>query len=103
MQRLMRRDKLTQTTAQDRLSAQMRLADKLPYADRVIDNSGGQQELVHQVDVMLFALRRQAGWTWRLFWWFPPLALIVACWSIVKRNTRFGLSRRGKKVLRAQD
>jgi dephospho-CoA kinase len=99
----MTRDNLTQTAAQDRLSAQMPIADKVGYADRVIDNSGDPQELARQVDAVLSALRRKAGWSWRLLWWFPPLAVVMAFWSIVKRNALFGLLRRGKKVSRVRN
>jgi len=98
MKRLMIRDNLTQTAAQDRLSAQMPLIDKVQYANRVIDNSGGPQELAYEVDAVVSAVRRQAGWTWRLSWWLPPLAIVMAIWRIVERNVRFGLFRRVKKV-----
>jgi len=78
----------------------MPLIDKVEYADRVIDNSEGLQELACQVDTVVAALRRKAGWSWR---WIPPLAIIMAIWRIMERNTRFGLFRRGKKVARAEE
>lgn len=102
MKRLMIRDNLTQAAAQDRLSAQMPLIDKVEYANKVIENSGGPQELACEVDVVASALRRKAGWTWRLSWWFPPLAIVMAIWRIIERNVQFGLFRRGKRVSGAQ-
>jgi len=102
MKRLMIRDDLTQTAAQDRLAAQVPLIDKVQYANRVVENSGGPQELAFQVDAVVSALKRKAGWTWKLSWWFPPLAIVMAIWRIIERNVRFGLFRRGKKVLRAR-
>jgi dephospho-CoA kinase len=102
MQRLIMRDNLTQTDAQDRVAAQLPLIDKVQYADRVIDNSGGLQELARQVDAVVAALRRKAGWSWRLAWWFPPLAVVMGLWRISERIVRFALFRRGIGVSRTQ-
>ena len=103
MQRLIMRDNLTQMAAQDRLTAQVPLIDKVEYADRVIENSGGLQELACQVDTVVAALRRKAGWSWWFSWWFPPLGVVMAIWRIMERNMRHGLFRRGKTVSRAQE
>lgn len=97
IERLIMRDNLREKAAQDRLAAQMALIDKVEYADWVIDNSGGLQELACQVDAVVSTLRRKAGWTWRLSWWFPPLAIAMGIWRITERNIRFGLFRRGRK------
>jgi dephospho-CoA kinase len=81
----------------------MPLIDKVDYADRVIDNSGELHDLACQVDAVVAALRRKAGWTWRFSWWIPPIAIVMAIWRIMERNIRFGLFRRGKGVSRAQE
>lgn len=49
IQRLMQRNGLTREAAQDRIASQMSLADKLTYADLVLDNNGDLDALRHQV------------------------------------------------------
>ena len=50
LQRLMQRDQLDETAAQQRVDAQMPQAEKLARADYVIDNSGTVEEALRQVD-----------------------------------------------------
>lgn len=49
LERLMRRDNLTVAEAQQRLAAQMPLADKRKYADVIIDNGGSLEDTAAQV------------------------------------------------------
>ncbi|MCR4443369.1 MAG: dephospho-CoA kinase [Peptococcaceae bacterium] len=49
LERLMKRDKLTRRDAEKRLRSQMPLAEKLRYADRVIDNSGDADGTLEKV------------------------------------------------------
>jgi dephospho-CoA kinase len=51
--RLQKRDRLTDTEAQQHLEAQMSLADKRKLADYVIDNNGSLEELEQQVRAVL--------------------------------------------------
>jgi dephospho-CoA kinase len=51
--RLQKRDRLTDTEAQQHLEAQMSLADKRKLADYVIDNNGSPEELEQQVRAVL--------------------------------------------------
>ena len=60
VRRLMSRDGITRADAEARLRAQMPIADKLDYADSVIDNSGSLADTRRQVEdlwVRLQALR----------------------------------------------
>ncbi len=50
VERLMRRDGLTREDAAARIQAQMPIADKLEYADSVIDNSGSLEGTRRQVE-----------------------------------------------------
>jgi len=48
--RLMKRDQLTQAQALTRINSQMAITKKVARADVVLDNSGSLEELFHQVD-----------------------------------------------------
>lgn len=48
--RLMKRNGLSEQDAEQRLRAQLPLADKIQYADYVIENSGSRENLAEQVD-----------------------------------------------------
>lgn len=50
LQRLMKRDGLTEIEAQQRIAAQMTQAEKLARADHVIDNSGDMETTLRQID-----------------------------------------------------
>ena len=52
LDRLMSRDKLSLTEAQNRLRSQLPLAEKLAYADRIIDNSGDVEKTIREVDLL---------------------------------------------------
>lgn len=52
LQRLMQRDELDETSARQRIDAQMLQEEKLARADYVIDNSGTVAEALRQVDAL---------------------------------------------------
>ncbi|KAA1469316.1 CoaE-domain-containing protein, partial [Dentipellis sp. KUC8613] len=88
LQRLMRRDGSTREAAMARLNAQLPITEKLEFADHVIDNSGGLQELRDQVDSAARKLHRDVGWSWRVSWVCPPYALAAAAWVLFWRRAR---------------
>ncbi|MDF2815905.1 MAG: dephospho-CoA kinase [Paenibacillus sp.] len=54
LERLMKRDSLTQEQAELRLSSQMPIEDKKPLADIIIDNSGTLEETEKQVEAFWY-------------------------------------------------
>lgn len=76
----------------------MPIADKLAYADIVLDNSGSRSELEKQVTSLVQGLRSEAGWAWRIDWWLPPVGLFSAawtlCWRAVRRRKRMARKRK---------
>lgn len=92
LQRLMTRDNSSREDASARLNSQLPIAQKVEYADIVLDNSGTVQDLEQQVRLCLVKLERIAGWSWRLSWLFPPFALVSMLWTLgwrsVKRSRR---------------
>ena len=72
--------------AQSRISAQSPLATKVAQADFVIDNSGSQTDLERNALAVLEKLRAEAGWTWRLTWLIPPLAIVSAFVTLLWRH-----------------
>ncbi|KAJ7476990.1 CoaE-domain-containing protein [Mycena galericulata] len=84
--RLMQRDGSSREDASSRLNSQLAIADKVKYADRVIDNSGSLVDLEAHIDSLVQTLDRQAGWTWRLSWLFPPWGLLSAVWTLASRS-----------------
>ena len=93
----MQRDSSTREAASARLGAQLPIADKLAYADHVLDNSGGPRELEQQVDAFVRRLQRDVGWAWRVNWLVPPLGLLaglsVLLWRRVRRARKPGRRR----------
>ncbi|KAJ7910245.1 dephospho-CoA kinase-domain-containing protein [Mycena leptocephala] len=85
LERLMQRDKSSREDASSRLNSQLPIADKVKYADRVIDNSGSPEDLEAHVNSLVQSLDRDAGWTWRLSWVFPPFGLLSAMWTLAWR------------------
>jgi dephospho-CoA kinase len=95
--RLVERDKIPLTAAQDRLNAQMPLTDKIYYADKIVDNSAGLKEVEAQVTTLAITLDSEAGWTWRVSWLFPPWGLFSAGLTLAKRSFRRSVDQwRGK-------
>ncbi len=84
----MQRDNSTREAARARLQAQLPIAEKLKYADIVIDNSGTKAELEVQVDGFARRLNLEAGWSWRLKWLIPPLGLFSAIGTLLWRRLR---------------
>jgi dephospho-CoA kinase len=96
LQRLMQRDGSTREAARSRLQAQLPIAEKLEYADIVLDNSGTQAELEVQVDELVRRLYLEAGWSWRVKWLAPPIGLLSALWTLIWRRVKRRRSRRRK-------
>jgi dephospho-CoA kinase len=95
LERLMKRDGSTREDALSRLKSQLPIADKVRYADIVLENSGSQEELERNVELFLEEVRMSVGWTWRLKWLIPPLGIIAAAWTLLRRWVRRSL-RAGK-------
>ncbi|KAI0807806.1 CoaE-domain-containing protein [Fomes fomentarius] len=88
LQRLMKRDNSSREDASARLNAQLPITEKVQYADIVIDNSGTPQELERQVDLFVQRILKDAGWSWRLSWLFPPFGVASALWALGWRALR---------------
>ncbi|KAJ7174410.1 dephospho-CoA kinase-domain-containing protein [Mycena filopes] len=86
LERLMQRDNSSREDATSRLNSQLAIAEKVRYADRVVDNSGSLQELEAHVNALVESLDRDAGWTWRLSWVFPPWGLLSGLWTLTWRT-----------------
>ena len=84
----MQRDGLTREGSRGRLVAQLPTAQKLEYADIVLDNSGTQAELEVQVDELARRLYLEGGWSWRLKWLIPPIGLLSALWTLIWRHVK---------------
>ena len=56
LHRIMKRDGLEEPEAQCRIDAQMPAVEKVKYADYVIRNDAGPQELIKEVEAVLAAL-----------------------------------------------
>ncbi len=98
LQRLMLRDGLTREDARLRLQAQVPIAEKLEYADIVLDNSGTQAELEVQVDELARRLCLEGGWSWRVKWLIPPVGLLSALWSLIWRRVKRRYRSRRRKA-----
>ncbi|KAI0780541.1 CoaE-domain-containing protein [Trametes elegans] len=88
LQRLMKRDSSSREDASSRLNAQLPIAEKVKYADVVVDNSGSLQDLERQVDQLVQRLLKEAGWSWRLSWLCPPWGVASAVWTLAWRALR---------------
>jgi dephospho-CoA kinase len=97
LQRLMERDNSSREDALARLKSQLPIADKVDYADVVVDNSGSLHDLEDQVDNMVQKLERQAGWIWRVSWLCPPFGILSAVWMITCRYIRHHRRRRHRQ------
>lgn len=88
LQRLMTRDNSSREDASARLNSQLPIAQKVGYADIVLDNSGSLQDLEQQVRLCIVKLERTTGWSWRLSWLFPPFALVSVLWTLGWRHVK---------------
>ncbi|KAG5343006.1 Dephospho-CoA kinase [Termitomyces sp. T112] len=86
LQRLMNRDNCTREEALARINAQMPIAEKVAYADYVIDNSGTPQELSAQVDAFVEKLDKEIGSLWWIGYILPFVSLLSAIWMLVTRR-----------------
>lgn len=84
----MKRDESDVERASARVAAQMPIAQKLNYADYVLDNSGSLMEAEEQVKVLLKKLNRCIGWWWWVDWLVPPFGILSAGWTLVWRFHR---------------
>ncbi|KZT09585.1 CoaE-domain-containing protein [Laetiporus sulphureus 93-53] len=98
LHRLMARDHSTRERASSRFNSQLPIADKVDYADVVIDNSGDLRDLEEQVDLLIKKLYRQAGYWYLFSWLIPPIGLCSAAWTLlwksIARSRRSTLRRR---------
>ncbi|TEB18575.1 CoaE-domain-containing protein [Coprinellus micaceus] len=98
LQRLMARDNSSREDALSRLRSQMPIADKVAYADIVIDNSGTKHELETQIDNLVQRLNTEVVWFWRVSWLLPPVGLVsaglVLLWRVLRQRKR---TRRGTR------
>ena len=61
VERLMKRNGLSEREAKERLKAQIPIEEKRRYADFIVDNSGDVENTRRQVDRIWGALRREMG------------------------------------------
>ncbi|KAF8647475.1 hypothetical protein AX16_006680 [Volvariella volvacea WC 439] len=89
LSRLQARDSSSQSDAQSRLSSQLPISSKLPYADVIVDNSGSLQDLQPKVSKLIQLLHERAGkWFWRLSWLVPPVGVLSALGTMAWRWVR---------------
>ncbi|KAG6866358.1 hypothetical protein C0991_005279 [Blastosporella zonata] len=88
LQRLMNRDSSTREEASPRINAQLPIADKVAYADYVIDNSGTPQELSANVDTFVEKLDKEMGSLWWIGYILPFVSLFTAAKMLISRRLR---------------
>ncbi|KAF8065334.1 dephospho-CoA kinase-domain-containing protein [Lyophyllum atratum] len=93
LQRLMSRDSSIREEASARLNSQLPIAEKVAYADVVIDNSGTPQELKAQVDAFVERLDKGMGHLWWIGYVLPFVSLFSAIWILASRRLRKKLRR----------
>jgi len=84
----MERDNSTVEEATARLNSQLPIAEKVHYADVVIDNSGTLKDLEDQVDAWVKKLDTDRGWVWLVGYIIPIVSLISAVWWLTSRQVR---------------
>lgn len=77
----MKRDNISEEDANNRIKAQMPLADKVARADIVIDNSSDLSQLKVQVKNVVANLR-PSTLTWMLEYMGPPAAFVALTFAI---------------------
>jgi len=88
LDRLMKRDGSQEEAASARISSQMRIAEKVVYADFVLDNSGTLRDAEERVGTLVKRLQRQVSWLWWAEWLIPPLGILSASWTLIWRKLR---------------
>ena len=97
LQRLIKRDGTTREDASSRLSSQLPIIEKLPYADHVVENSGTLIELETETQLLMDKLARESGgFLWLLCWVIPPIGIFFGLKSLVWRR----LKRNGRRTSR---
>ena len=87
LQRLMKRDRTTREDASSRLSSQLPITDKPPYADHVVENSGTIVELETETQLLINKLTRESGgFSWLICWLIPPIGILFGLKSLVWRQ-----------------
>ncbi len=81
----MARDKSTREAAIARVHAQLPIAEKVKYADEIIENSDSIEYLEMQVQRLLVKLSDETRWTWMLCWLIPPVGISLALWTLCRR------------------
>jgi hypothetical protein len=96
---------LTEEDANHRLSSQLALEKKLPYADIVLDNADDASEtLEKQVDRLVQEWKRKHitgfGRLRNIIQWLiPPVGIVMAAWAVLSRISRVA---RNKKEANAK-
>ena len=84
----MERDNSTMEEATARLNSQLPIAEKVHYADVVIDNSGTLKDLEDQVNALMKKLDAERGWVWLVGYIIPLVSLFSAVWWLTLRRVR---------------
>ncbi|GAB5588264.1 Dephospho-CoA kinase cab5 [Umbelopsis nana] len=81
LQRIMKRDNMSEEAATQRIRSQMPLSEKVKLADIVLDNSSDLNQLKLQVRDLTARLTPSIS-SWLLGWIAPPVALAVSAYAI---------------------
>jgi len=84
----MRRDKSTEEAAMSRIKSQMPISEKIKYADEIIENSGGLEDMEAKISMLLLKLDSEVKWTWLVDWIVPPVGLASALWTLLTRTVK---------------
>ncbi|KAF9975217.1 hypothetical protein BGZ73_001199 [Actinomortierella ambigua] len=84
--RIQSRDGLSAADAQARINAQRPLIEKVEYADHVIYNTSDLTTLQQQTEALLRQLQPSSLWTYLNL--IPPVALVTACWVLIRRQLK---------------
>jgi dephospho-CoA kinase len=81
LQRLRKRDNLTEDQALNRINSQMPMSEKVEKADIVLDNSSDVHQLEIQVKNMIKKIR-PSTLTWLLEYAGPPISFALCTYAI---------------------
>jgi dephospho-CoA kinase len=87
LQRIVKRDNMTEEAATQRIRSQMPLNEKVKLANIVLDNSSDVDQLKIQVKNLLRRLTPPVS-SWLLGWIVPPVALAISGFFIKDYATR---------------
>lgn len=85
---------LTEEDANHRLSSQLALKKKLPYADIILDNADdAKKTLEEQIGKVVERWKKSQEQGWGRFktliqWIVPPVGLLMAVWAVWSRTNR---------------